>query len=798
MTGRVLRRALVVAAVLPLAGALGLWLWLRSSLPHYSGTMRVAGLSNEAVIVRDAKAVPHIRAGSVEDALFALGFAHAQDRLFMLEYYRHQSQGRLAELIGPAGLQSDIEVRLMNTEVTRQSVLAWQPPDAIARMSAYVAGINAFLAQRSGALPPEFLYLGAAPSPWTVADAFMIDNLTDAARSGWAREITYLILRQRLPERLVDAIQADYAEPGVVNWPESSASLAAVSSLASQERAVARPDRSRASNAWAVSARRSVSGAPLFASDPHLEFTLPSIFTPVRIETPQWRFAGFVIPGIAWFAGHNSRLHWGMTHAAEDMTDVYVEESDASGTRYRIAGGWKALEIHDQVIKVRGAPDVPMRIRVTERGPVISDHLERAKLAQRGLPDRQMLVLAGVDARRESGGGRQYGLNHELMLAGSLAEADRILARQFDVDNLVYADEAGDIAIRTVAAVLQRDAGEGLRPREGWRAAAADGTQFRPPNELPHAKNPPSGCVFNANQPVQPGSAHCGPTLAGSLRAERLRTLLAASPRHSLESFRAIQLDTRSLAATEMLPSLRSIVPTRPLERQALSILEDWNGETSVDSVAASLFHVWLREFDAAIVGTLSARWSVDLPHPTLRRYVQMLQRGSEWCSAVQPSAADALAACQAIATVAFRRAVDALKNTAGEDPAEWRWGRFHQAVFEHPVFSRVSWLRKFAERRVPVGGGPETVNAADGGWRAGTEFPVYHGALTRRLESIGDAAQNRVAFAAGVSGNPLSAHYDDQIEPWARGEYFSIEAEPPMQRRIGTLRLVPTSSTAP
>jgi len=787
---------LAVLLIVPIAA----WVWLRTSLPDYAGTVPVRGISARVQIVRDRYAVPHIHAASLSDALFALGFAHAQDRLFMLEYYRHQSQGRLAELIGRDGLESDIAVRLMNSELTAENVVPWQTGAEVQHLGAYVAGVNSYLDTRRGAPPPEFVYLGLTLRRWTVADALLLDNLTDGARTGWQSEAQLLLLKARLPAEVAEAVTRDFGEvPVSALRARGTSTTARIGQDAPAMHGAPSTPRSAASNSWAVVGRRSTTGSPLFAADPHLEFTLPSVFVPVKLVTPTLRFAGFVIPGIAWFVGHTATHHWGMTHSAEDMTDLAIEEEDETGTRYRTAEGWRAFGIQEQVLRVRGGADKRLRIRTTVRGPVISDHWPLARDAAKTLGPRRVLVLVGVDASDGSGGGRQYATNHELLLARTLSETDAALAKRLDVDNLIYADTAGNIAIRTAASVPVRRAGDGAVPRESWTDADSGRPTYQPISELPQATNPRGGCVYNANELLTGGPEHCAPPTGTSYRPQRLWDRLAASSQHSLDSFRDIQLDTVSLAARAMIPSMARWSSDDPVVRSALQVLRTWDGDSRIDSVGATLFHMWLREFDAAILEHWRERLGVELPHPSLQRYARMLTEGSVWCPSLTMPTADTRHTCGEIGALAFERSVAKLRQDAGDDIRTWVWGRFHVAVFEHPVFSRVPWLRWFGERRVPVPGGPETVNAANAGWGSGVQFLVKHGALTRRLEHVGHPDDNRISFAAGVSGNPLSRFYDDRLASWAAGEYFALEgaedngasARPQAQ----TLTLVPAAA---
>jgi penicillin amidase len=783
-------RWLAAGLALALALPLGTVLWLRTSLPDYDGTATIAGLSAPVSVIRDARAVPHIYARSLDDAMLALGYAHAQDRLFMLEFYRRQSQGRLAEILGPAALESDRFVRMASVHVSDERILGALDAAERARLAAYAAGINAYLAARRGALPPEFVYLGIAPAPWSVADAARLGTLTAFDRDGWRAALTRLELASKLPPSIVDAVLDDYAdvEPALLRRAADAHRATQVTGRHADARPALRlPRRSVASNAWAVTPARSATGGALFAADPHIDLVLPSIYSPAHLVTPELEFSGFVIPGEAALVGHSRSMAWGMTHAAAYSTALVVERVDDATQRYLSPDGWRPLAIEVQTVAVRGGPPERLVIRSTARGPIVSDHLAAARDVARALGPDRALVIEGLDP---SGGSADAGFiasTHALALSRSIEDLEVATARYRGVDNLTVADRDGGIAIRTLLPP------EHFRWPDGGSTSSGDAPRpVRSSSDMPGVSNPPCGVVANANERLSTGPAHCAVADTAGFRARRLRERLAATPRHTLESFRAIQLDTVSAGALALLPALRSILPRDALETAAIERLRRWDGSTGVDSIAATIFHQWLRELDALIVGDAGRLLGVSLPHASLSTYARMMSAGSSWCDDLRTAAP--ARTCREVAQLAFQRSVRTLRDRAGADVAHWQWGRFHQAVFEHPVFSHVPGLRWFGERRIAIPGGSETINAAASSWNDTDGFPVTHAALTRRLEDLQHPERSLLAFATGVSGNPLSRYYDDQLGPWARGEYFSIEG--PRERfereAIGVTTLTP------
>lgn len=770
---------------LPVAGVL----WLRTSLPRYSGSLTVSGLSGPVDIVRDSRAIPHIFAGNFADALFALGYAHGQDRLFMLEFYRLQSQGRLAELLGPDALPGDRFVRIIGQATTEKQILAVLSPLDQRRMQAYASGINAFLETRTGALPPEFVYLGIRPAPWTVTDMARIGNLTALERDGWQRELLRIRLAARLPARVLDAVLAGYDEVPADSLRAAFALVEPAPPFEESGPAIHLPRLSVASNAWAAAPARSATGGALFAADPHMELVLPTTYTPARISTPEVEFAGFVIPTVAWFVGRNGFLTWAMTHAVADQADIFVERLDSTGTKYLTPEGWVPIHSAVESLAVRGGPTTALVVRSTRHGPIISDHVPEAEAALEALGPGLALAAAGLTPTGGAGDGPMIVANHEITLSRDLAEVARAMTGYLGVDNLIQASRSGAIAIRQAIPRPRRRVGDGSVALPGW---SADSDRVAPieGSDTGFVSDPPCGIVFNANGRLVTGAEHCTRSGSAAYRTTRLSELLAAQPKHTLETFQAIQLDTKSLAGLAFVDGILRITPRDRHEAQALDLLRTWDGSTGLQSQAALVFHQWLYEFDNLIIGAKRATLALPLPSAPPHVLARMLRDGSAWCAGMGPD--ESARTCDAVAAMALTKAVGHLRSVAGDDLDGWRWGEFHHAVFGHPIFSGVNWLRWFGERRVPIPGGTETINP--GGSRGPAPFLAYGGPQTRRLEDLLNPANNRVAFAAGVSGNPLSRFYDDQLGPWARGEYFSMEGsrEEIERTAIGTLRLIP------
>ena len=361
-------------------GLVGGFFWLRQSLPVVDGTIEVQALGAPVEVVRDAHAVPHIEAESFADAVFAQGFVHAQDRLWQMDFRRRLGSGRLAEVLGPAALPTDRFIRTLGFERAARASLAHLRPDTLVLLEAYAAGVNAYLATRSGPLPLEFLILDYEPEPWTPVDSLVWMRVLALDLSGnWRDEL----LRARLARRLSSDQIADL-------WPESTAAPITLVELAQALPADAlaavlppAPPPGLGSNAWVLDGSRTTSGAPLLANDPHLGLSAPGPWYLAHLKTPERELIGATMPGLPGVVlGHNGKIAWGFTNTGPDTQDLFVERVDPDdASQYLTPDGFAPFAIRDEVILVDGAEPETLRVRETRHGPVLSDLLPRRRRA---------------------------------------------------------------------------------------------------------------------------------------------------------------------------------------------------------------------------------------------------------------------------------------------------------------------------------------------------------------------------------------------------------------------------------
>lgn len=775
--------ALSVAAallLLAMAGTAGGYVWLRSSLPDYDGVQTVPGIQDDVTIVRDGAAIPHVFANSESDAWFAVGFVHAQDRLWQLDLFRRAGQGRLAEVLGREALPFDRWARGLGLRELGAAAWPKLPAETQAALRAYAAGINAFLETRAGALPPEFVLLGYAPEPWRPEDSVTLGKLMAFQLS---HNFRLELLRAALEERL--GPKAGELLPPLGLPPATRLAMGEAARLA-----LAIPQGLSgvgASNAWAVAGSRTSTGAPLLAHDPHNPLGAPNLWYLVRIDTPTLTLAGSTAPGIPFIVfGQNGAIAWGMTSAGSDLQDLFIERPDpADPTRYLTETGTLPFRIREETIAVAGDDPATLRIRSTRHGPVISD-------IEPGGASDALLTLADVDlVPEDSSLAALAAINHARGWSDFLAAARLWRA---PAQNLVYADRAGNIGRVAPARVPIRPPGaDGRRPAPGWSGSHEwRGTiAFE---ERPRALNPPTGTIVSANDWLQ-GSDHphfLGDPLDEPFRGQRIAELLgggSATP----DSMAAIQQDLLAGDARILLPLLLEMPPVEETAA-ALDLLRNWDMRMDRNRPEPLIYAAWLRELTRTLfaddLGELFTRYWAIRP-ATL---AQVLTQNNEWCD--DRTTAERTESCKDALSSSLRLALADLEQQQGGDPQRWRWGGAHTAYFRHPIWSSspvLAWL--FGASRVETGGGDFTVDVGTSDLvDPETAFAHVRGADYRAVYDISDLAASRFMIAFGQSGNPLSAHYGDLAEDWRDGRYVTLsgsEAEV-AERGLGTLRLIP------
>jgi penicillin amidase len=780
---------LAVLFALIVVGAGGGYLWLRGSLPQIDGEIRVKGLAGPVTVVRDPWAIPHIEAASLLDATFALGFVHAQDRLWQMEFQRRLGAGRLAEIAGPATLPTDRYIRTLGLYRRAEASLAHLAPATRAWLEAYAAGVNAYLATRTGPLPPEFLLLGDHDiEPWKPADSLV-----------WLRvmaldlSVNYHdeLLRARLARRLSADQIADI-------WPDYPASapitlVELARALPSDEMAAVlppAPEGAKGSNAWVLAGNRTQTGAPLLANDPHLGLQAPGVWYLADLDLPELELAGATLPGVPGIVlGQNGSIAWGFTTTGSDTQDLFIERIDpANPGRYLTPDGSAPFAIREEIIRVKGGPPVHLRVRETRHGPVLSDLLPDAE-ATFGAGQVVALAWTGL-ADDDRTAQALLGLNRARDWSSFVAAARDVGAPQ---QNILYADAGGHIGFIAPGRVPIRKAGDGRWPVPGW-SGAYDWQGWIPFDALPQALDPKDGRLFNANNRIVPPEYPYLLTAdwEAPYRARRLAELLEGD-HYDLSRFATIQGDQLSLLAEDLLPIMLQAKAASPEAATAKAELRTWDRVMRPDARAPLLFAAWYRELSRLIyadeLGDLfRSFWGVRATFME-----RILTRRPVWCD---DRRSEPIETCAELSAEALPLALADLGRRLGDDRGAWHWGELHPARMAHALLGDQPLLARLFNIEVAIGGDGTTVDVGHYLPR-GEERPFAstHAASYRGLYDLADPGRSRFIAATGQSGNPLSRDYRDLTALWARNETVPMTrraAEAEGAGAIGRLRLTP------
>ncbi len=754
-------RLLLVLVGLAMVLILGGWFWLRgATLPQYGGRLALKGLSAPVEMNRTAEGILHIKAQTDADAFFALGVAHAQDRLWQMEFQRRIGAGRLSEVLGQATLEQDRFLRTWGFYRAAEQAYAGLGSYAKAAVDAYVAGINAYLSLNPP-LPLEFRLLGLQPEPWKPADVLVWAKMMSYDLSGnWRSELQrwqwaakgmpperMAQLRPPYPTDAPTVLQSEDLHRPPPSQPDGESARSLLTMAARMPMALHLPGEllARASNNWVVGPARSASGKPLLANDPHLGLRAPSVWYLVHMEAPTYKAIGSSFPGLpAVVIGRNERIGWGVTTVGADVQDLYVLEEAPGGYRYK--GAVEPWRIRTEVIKVKGAPDATLRVRESRYGPVINDVVSNPGARPLALrwtsldpSDRTIEAFLGI-ARAQNW--------DQFKAALSLYNAPS--------QNFVYADVDGNIGYMAPARFpIRRPGHSGLMPVPGdgnW-----DWQGYLLPEQWPQVYNPKEGFIVTANNKVTaPGYPH---TISleweEPYRAQRIRELILSKDKLSVEDMIAMQQDITSLLYREFKPVLELLNPLSENARAWKARLLAWDGVMRADQVEPTVFQGWYTELSRLPSKEVGQEfWEQP------RYLLAAMRHGDPACQTPDTRT------CLEYAALALDRALDRL----GRSPS--RWGEVHQAVFAHAVLTNVGPLRRFSDRAVPHGGDRYTLNRAS--YDPDT-LRMTVGSSYRHILDFADLENSLFIHPLGQSGALMSGHYDDLLGRWAGGQYLPM-----------------------
>ena len=786
-----LRIALTLAVVLAVAGVV-MFFWFRTSLPRLDGSVTVAGIEKAVSIVRDGRGIPYIYAETESDAWFALGYVHAQDRLFQMEMQRRAGQGRLAEIIGPPGLRADRLFRTLALYRRAQDSVKHLTPGQLKTLEAYAAGVNQWMKTRKGTLPPEFNLTGLEFEPWKPADTLVWGKLMAVRLStDWQGELLRARIMQKAGKDAIPVLFPPYPgdapvtvgsyREGLLKGVDFGALFAALP---------ADLHRGGASNVWALRPERTTTGAAILASDPHLGMNAPVLWYLAHINAPGLKLSGATVPGGPLLVmGHNGHIAWGLTTTYIDTDDVILEKLDPSDpNRYMADGDSVPFDIRTETVKVRFGSDVTLTIRESRNGPALDFDEELAEFGRKN--GRVAVLRAPWLSRADTSAAAFAGINKAKNWT-EFREALRLFIGP--VQNFVYADTAGNIGYLVPGVIpVRKRPDAGYLPQDGADPETAL-VGYIPYDSLPQSLNPPDGVLINANNRIA-GSDYpyfLSQSWGDHYRATRITQLLAARERFTPDEIARMQADHVSLAARATLPLMLEVKPTDDLQRRALEMLKAWDGAMALTRPEPLIYTAWFRELNHRLyadeLGEVAKRYVSNRPDVV----IGILTNHPKWCDDVGTGATED---CPAILRASLAAALDFLSDRLGDDPLLWRWGDLHFAEMRHQAFGPIPLLGRLTTIRIAANGSRFTVTKAPVNFRSDNSYATRQGPGFRGVYDFSDLSKSRFTISSGQSGNPYSAYYDNLVQEWRDVRHWRLAPDEATARQnaAGVLVLTP------
>lgn len=747
----------------------GFWVNAETSEPT-SGTLHIPGLKEEVSVYFDERRVPHIFANNDHDLYLAQGYIVARDRLFQLEMQTYDAAGRLAEIVGPALLDRDIQTRRWGMPYGAEQTMKAIQNDAktMMNLNAYSDGVNAYIHQLSPEdYPVEYKILDFAPEAWKpIKTALLLKNMTRTLASGSNDDATsntmayfgeefvnkFFTQKPKLNDPIIPPSRKWDFE---VQTPEAPDSLY-VPASAKELQAFTTPE-GIGSNNWAVSGSKTASGYPILANDPHLTLSLPSIWYEVQLHAPGINTYGATLqgaPGVV--IGFNENIAWGVTNVGSDVLDWYeIKFKDDTHKEYWYDGKWKRTTTRIEKIKVRGEETVLDTVIYTHHGPV-TEVLSQVNKEQK--PAYHALRWIAHEGSNDLE--TFYGLNRAKNYDEYVTALKKYTA---PAQNFAFASNEGDIALWANGKLPNkwkfqgRTVSDGTDPAYDWQG-------WIPRDQVPHIKNPERGFVSSANQesaaPDYP--YYLDDDFAPFERGRRINDLLESMDNITKDDFQKMQMDDYNYYAATLLPGLLIWVDQDNLsdsEKEVYDLMKGWSYYMDADEIAPSVFDLWSGNFYRAVFYDEFSSTDAVLRHPPRDRFVEVVKAESDFLF-FDNIKTEKVETREDIATASLKETVREMTNYYGKFGEKWNWGIAIDNDINH-----LADIPGFGAQNIYSSGSAESINAVHG----------EHGPSWRMIVELGPEVKAWGVYPGGASGNPGSPNYDSMIEAWRTGQLFEL-----------------------
>jgi penicillin G amidase len=746
--------------------------------PKYDGELALKNIEKTTTVYFDDFGVPHIYANSQKDAMVALGYVHAQDRLWQMELMRRIAPGRLSEIFGSVALQNDMFFAGLGIEEASEIAIAKLDKNGkdYQLAMAYLDGINQYLEE--GKTPIEFHLVGVKKEKFTLKDVYNIFGYMSFSFA-MAQKTDPLLtdIRDQLgPEYLKDfGLDGSLGTTRIKNAKEKIKEYSAIA-----KSVTALLDQSPippfiGSNSWVIAPPKTEKGKVIFANDPHIGFSQPATWYEAHIVTPDFELYGYYLAGTPYpLLGHNRKYAYGLTMFENDDLDLYKEENKADDANsYLTPKGYQKYTIHNKIIKVKDSSSVNLKVKISRHGPIVNDLIK-------GLNTKQPIALSWIYTQQPIQIlDAVYRLSHAQNIADFQKGVALIAAPGL---NVMYGDAKGNVAWWATGKLYKHQPGVNPNFILNGASGKEDIAEYLDFSKNPSAVNPSWNYVYSANNQPEAvdGFLYPGYYLPED-RAKRITTLLDAKQKWNKQAVSQMIVDNTSSTVNETLKVMLASIATESLsvnQKQAFTILKDWKGDSNLNQVAPTIYNKWLYLY---LKNTFEDELGKDKFEQFLGTHIGkqvaaklIANPNSIWWD---DSATKGTKETQAfILKKSYKEAVVALEKQLGSNVVSWTWNKVHTVEHQHPL-GKVGALKPiFNVGPFEIAGTNEVINNLMFGLNASGNYKVTGGPSTRRVVDFSDVENSWSIIPTGQSGNPMSAHYADQTQLYNEGKFRKMK----------------------
>lgn len=784
--------------ILIIAGGYIFYNMLRSSLPEYDGRITSSSIKNNIEVYRDSLAIPYIIAESDEDAAFALGYVHAQERLFQMDLARRAAAGRLSEIFGEQTIAFDKMFLTMGIKNVAYENLKQTSPEVKEILQAYADGVNQYIEDARGKYPIEFDVLGYDPYKWQPVHSLMIVRMIAwELNISWWTDITFSRLVQKLGEEKVKEILPAYPQNAPYIIPSQLKNISVIpSGLMDTDKAFRKfmkmDGTHLGSNNWIINDSLSASGKPIIANDPHLGYSMPGKWFAAVIRSNDWNVEGVTLPGVPGIViGKNKNISWAVTNIMMDDADFYSEKIDSTGTKYFCDNQWKELRNYKDTVKVKDSDDIPIQIKMTHRGPIISDtHLYSIWHPEQYYGNSSISM-------RWSGNDPSDEMNSYLKINKAKNwDEFKSAVSGFSVpgQNFIYGDNKGNIGYVFGGRLPIRGNNNPTFVFDGT-TTANDWKGYLSKSEIPYFLNPKENFIATANnKTVRDFKYHISNLWEPSSRIERINELLKSKSKHSVKDFKHYQNDIVSPYARQItshiLKAFEGIKVNDENLKQTLALFVNWDFEfgefSQTPAVYAMFFKHLMKNIFLDEMGDDLFNEYICVANVPYRSVLQLLENpSSSWFDDITTNEIESK---DFIIRKSIDDALTELERIFGKNMNAWQWGKLHRFKFKHAFSGYSGLIDEYIDAGyVGIGGDGTTI--------FNTEYPFFNstallpgfehdefennlGPSMRYIFDFAKPDEFQLILTTGQSGNVMSDHYKDMVESWLRGKYITIRTD--------------------